>query len=339
MTRDAPDRVGLLPWHADCWARLQRARRSTRLPHALLLTGPSGVGKRRLARHLVASLLCAHADEQGTPCGECADCALLGAGTHPDLVSVVPDEEGKSGEIKVSAIRELAGTDALTPHRGAWKLILIEPAERMNLSAANALLKTLEEPTRGTLILLVSERPSRLPATIRSRCQTFTVPLPDASTALSWLAPRIAVGEARTLLRMARGAPLRALGLADEGRLSQRDQLFAGFIAVSRGQRDPVAEAAAWNKLEPEILLDWLGGWVVDLLRLTVNRSSEALTNPDKASELASVAGVIDPALGHHYLQRVWAAAAEDLANLNRLLLCESLLIEWRRLTRRRAPG
>jgi DNA polymerase-3 subunit delta' len=118
--------------------------------------------------------------------------------------------------------------------------------------------------------------------------------------------------------------------------LSQRDKLFSGFMAVSRGQRDPVAEAAAWNGLEPEILLDWLGGWIVDLLRLTVSRSSEALNNPDKASDLASLAAVIDPALGHRYLQRVWAAASEDLANLNRLLLCESLLIGCTRLTRHR---
>jgi DNA polymerase-3 subunit delta' len=320
---------GLLPWHRSRWDRLQRARRAGRLPHALLLTGPAGVGKRLLLRHLVESLLCRSPDEDGKPCGRCTDCTLLAADTHPDLIVVAPDEQGKSREIKVAAVRELAGSDALTAHRGGWRTLLIDPADRMNRSAANALLKTLEEPARGTLICLVSEHPSRLPATIRSRCQTLDLPLPAEDDALAWLSPRVSVGEPLTLLRLARGAPLRALDLADEERLSLREGLFAGFIEVSRGRLDPVAEAAAWNKLEPEILLDWLSGWVGDLLRLGVSPTRNGLCNPDKAAELANLAENLDPAGGHRFLQRVWAVGAEDLSNLNRLLLCESLLIEW----------
>jgi DNA polymerase-3 subunit delta' len=248
---------------------------------------------------------------------------------------VGPDGDGKSGEIKVSAIRDLTGTDALTPHRGGWKPILIDPAHRMNRSAANALLKTLEEPNRDTLICLVSEHPSRLPATIRSRCQTIGLPLPAEADALEWLAPRLRAGDPRTLLRLAHGAPLRALALADAERLSLRDRVFEGFMEVSRGRRDPVAEAVAWNGLEPALLFDWLGGWVVDILRLGADRSTRALNNPDKAAELASLADGLDAARGHRYLQRVWAAAAEDAVSLNQLLRCESLLIDWAGLTRR----
>lgn len=321
-------------WLVGPWERLQHARLAERLPHALLVTGVAGVGKRRLIEGFFGALLCAQSDAQGYACGKCADCALLAAGTHPDLVIVKPDEDTKSQEIKVAAIRELIGTEALTSHRGRWKLVLLDPAHRMNTSAANALLKTLEEPASDTLICLVSERPNRLAATIRSRCQTLQVPLPDETEALAWLSPRLHKGEPSTILRLAHGAPLRALGLADEECLSLRDRIFSGFVEVGIGKRDPVAEATTWNKLEPAILLDWLGGWISDLLRLTVGQPEPALTNPDKADDLSSLAARLDLAAAHRYLQRVWDASADDLSNLNRLLVYESLLVAWAGVTR-----
>lgn len=264
----SPAPPSLPPWLLSPWSALQGARRANRFPHALLLTGPLGVGKRLLVEALARSLLCPRTDARGFACGQCPDCLLLAAGTHPDLVRVGPDEETKSGEIRVDAIRALAGTEGLTAHRGGWKLILIDPAHRMNISAANALLKTLEEPAPSTLMCLVSEQPSRLPATIRSRCQALRLALPAEAEALAWLTPQVRGLGAATLLHLAHGAPLRALELADPERLAARDKLFAGFVAVAQGQRDPLTEAAAWNEANPALLLDWLSGWLSDLLRL-----------------------------------------------------------------------
>jgi DNA polymerase-3 subunit delta' len=325
-----------LPWHKGCWETIRRARRGGRFPHALLVTGPAGVGKRQLVALLSRSLLCAHPDDRGLACGRCRECELLAAGTHPDFVEIGPDLESKSDEIKVDSIRRLAASDALTAHRGGYKVVVLAPAQNMNASAANSLLKTLEEPSPGTLLCLICEQPGRLPATIRSRCQELKVPVPPESEALDWLHRHTSTTQAETLLRLAHGAPLKALGLADEDRLSQREQAFAGFAEVGRGVRDPIAEAAAWNRLEPTILLDWLSGWVSDLLRLACGHLAPRLTNPDRSETLRTLAGSLDPAEGHRYLQRVLEARAAEGSPINRLLLYESLLIDWARSAGRR---
>lgn len=303
----------------------------------MLLTGAAGLGKRVLAEQLIRSLLCPERDEQGFACGRCGDCALLAAGSHPDRVEVGPDGDAKSPEIKVDAIRKLASIGALTAHRGGWKLFLVDPAHRMNPSASNALLKTLEEPAPSTLICLISEYPARLAATIRSRCQVLRVPTPAEADALDWLRPRIQVGEAGTLLRLAYGAPLRAIELADAEQLSRRDRLFEGFAETGMGRRDPIAEAAAWKTVPPEILLDWLGGWVSDLMRLSVGHPAPRLINMDKVDVLSALARRLHGTAGHRFLRSIWSARAADVGNLNVQLLYEALLVEWARSMRTRS--
>lgn len=335
MTSQVQPPTQLPPWLREPWAALQGARALDRLPHALLLTGPSGIGKGLLFDALANALLCTRPGVGGFACGQCADCRLFAAGTHPDLVRILPDEEGKSGEIKVDAIRGLANTEGLTAHRGGWKLILINPAHRMNTSAANALLKTLEEPASGTLICLLSDQPNRLPATIRSRCQALRISLPAEAEALAWLKPMTQGFDAVTLLYLAHGAPLRARTLAQPELLALRDRLFTGFIAVSLGKRDPLNEAGAWNQADPALIFDWLGGWVSDLLRLRVVATQAAgvgprrLINADKERELLALALHLDAAAAHRFLQRLWRTGSSDTTNLNRLLLFESWLLEW----------
>lgn len=329
-----PDEGGLLPWQTAPWQRLQRARRSARLPHALLVTGPAGLGKRRLVDLLARSLLCTAPDPEGLPCGRCRDCLLLAAGTHPDRVELGPDPEGKSDEIKVDAVRRLGETDALTAHRGGWKLILIDPAHRMNISAANSLLKTLEEPAAQTLICLITEQPARLPATIRSRCQILHLPPPGEDVAIAWLGDRLPQGDPRVLLCLAHGAPLAALALA--GRLAERERLLAGFLAVGRGERDPLAEAAAWSRSELGLLLDWFAGWLSDLVRLASGQRAPRLINVDKERELARIAESVPVTAVHRLLQRVLAARGAQATTVNALLTLESLLTDWAELAERR---
>lgn len=332
----SPSHLEVLPaWLKEPWAALQGAIQADHLPHALLLTGPSGVGKRLLFEALGRSLLCPSKLPGGWACGNCPDCRLLAAGTHPDLVRVGPDEEGKSGEIKVDAIRALADTEALTAHRGGWKLIHIDPAHRLNTSAANALLKTLEEPAPSTCLCLVSEQPSRMPATIRSRCQVLRLAVPREVEALAWLGPQIPGFDAVTLLHLAHGGPLRALELANPERLALRGRLITGFVEVAQGHRDPLAEAATWNQAEPALLIDWLGGWISDLLRLlpSLVGTRPRLINPDREGEFRSLAARVDAGAAHRLLRRVWQSGTSDISNLNRLLLFETWLLEWARLT------
>ncbi len=326
----------LLPWHRSCWETIERARRADRLPHALLVTGPFGVGKRRLVAVLAHSLLCSGPDERGLACGDCRECELLAAGTHPDYKKIGPDPESKSDEIKVDAVRRLAASDALTAHRGGSKVIVLDPAQNMNVSAANSLLKTLEEPSAGTLLCLVCEQPGRLPATIRSRCQELKIPIPLESEALAWLRGQTDSTQASSLLRLAHGAPLAALLLADEARMSLREKVFGGFSEIARGARDPIGEATAWNKREPAVLLDWLSGWICDLLRIASGHPTPLLTNADKRETLCALAHGLDPAEGHRYLQKVLQARSSEDSSVNRLLLYECLLVEWARIAGRR---
>jgi len=338
-----------LPWQEAGWQRLRQARAAGRLPHALLVTGPAGVGKHRLVAALSRSLLCARPNAGGLACGQCRECELLAAGTHPDYLEIGPDPESKSDEIRVDAIRRLAASAALTAHRGGHKVVVLEPAQNMNLSAANSLLKTLEEPSPDTFLCLVCEQPGRLPATIRSRCRELRVPVPSEPQALEWLRAHTDSADAGLLLRLAYGAPLRALALARENRqqenrqqesgqqgdrLSQRTQALAGFVAVAGGTRDPVAEAAAWNEQEPAILLDWVYAWVSDLLRLASGHPAPRLINQDQLGELRNLARLLEPRAGHLYLMQLIEARADGYGSVNRLLLYESLLVQWARIFR-----
>lgn len=330
---DMPPLDAPLPWLVGIWGRLRQVRVSERLAHGLLVTGPRGVGKRHLVEMLVRALLCGspRADD-GAACGTCADCRLAASGSHPDLLRLGPDPESKSGEIRVEAIRELADRASLTAIRAPRKVIIIDPADRMNAAAANALLKTLEEPPGATLLCLIGEQPDRLPATVRSRCQPIKIVAPPSEQALDWLT-RTGQGQNGLLrLALAQGAPLRAAAEIDESLLERRQALLRGFLAVAGGEQDPVAEAAAWNRVGAGPSLEWLAGWLCDLLRLAAAPSAPRLDNPDMRGPFTGLAARLDAARVHRYLRRVAEARALTETTVNPQLLLESLLIEWSRL-------
>jgi DNA polymerase-3 subunit delta' len=321
-----------LPWLEAAWERLRLARASDRLAHGLLVTGPRGVGKRHLVEMLVRVLLCASPRDDGVACGACADCRLADSGSHPDLLRLGPDPESKSGEIRVEAIRELADRASLTAIRAPRKVVVIDPADRMNTAAANALLKTLEEPPGATLLCLIGEQPERLPATVRSRCQPIRIPTPPSKQALDWLS-RTGQGQNGLLrLSLGQGAPLRAASEIDEPLLEQRRALLCGFLAVAEGEQDPVVEAAAWNRVGVRPSLEWLAGWLCDLLRLATSSSAPRLDNPDMREPFTGLAARLEAVPGHRYLRRVIEARALTETTVNPLLLLESLLIEWSKL-------
>lgn len=256
-----PGAYEALPWHADAWQRLTAAR--TRLPHALLLQGQEGLGKRVFALRLARWLLCTHVDASGA-CGRCHGCALFDAGHHPDLLRVTLEEERTA--ITVDQIRGLADFISLKPHSASHKAVLIAPADLMNLNAANALLKLLEEPPLGSIFILASSRPARLPATIRSRCVPVVFRPPAAKIAQDWLAHRL--GHADTgLLAAAGGAPLRAQQLADPTAQAVTAEVRRDVDALAGGTGDPIRIAARWKNLGTKGTLDAARCYLAEQIR------------------------------------------------------------------------
>ncbi|MCL4315598.1 MAG: DNA polymerase III subunit, partial [Gammaproteobacteria bacterium] len=167
---------GLLPWHSAQWDALTARLRAAELPHALLLSGPEGLGKEQFARVFSQALLCAAPRKDGQACQNCPACVMFAAGTHPDFQCIAPAEEGKA--IGIDRVRELIAWIALKSHASGHKIALVTPAGRMTIEAANALLKTLEEPPAHSLLMLITDRPALLPATVRSRCQRMLFAVP-----------------------------------------------------------------------------------------------------------------------------------------------------------------
>jgi DNA polymerase-3 subunit delta' len=319
-----------LPWQEAQWNHLQQARRQGRLPHALLFSGPRGVGKERFARAFAQSVLCRDSDAEGRPCGVCRHCHLLHSGAHPDFQWIGPDPESKSGEIRIETIRALTGGASLTTQSGGYKMVVIQPAHRMNSSAANSLLKTLEEPTRDTLIILLTDQPARLLPTIRSRCQQVMFQIPPQAASLAWLADKIGEHDGATLLALASGAPLLALELDDGELLAARERMLKQFLALGDPREDPVALAGAWQGFDGRLLLEWLCGWVIDLLRLQATAQPPQLFNQDLAQALQRSADKLNSGVLHRYLGLVYEARGLCDGNLNPQLVLEKLLIEWR---------
>jgi DNA polymerase III subunit delta' len=239
------------PWLKPACAALDARLAADRLPHALLLHGQVGTGRNQLARWLAGRLL-------GVPVG------LLS--THPDCCEVGLDSERT--QITVAQVRTLVEFLSLTAG-GARKVALVTPAEAMNVSAANALLKTLEEPAGNAVIILVADSPRRLPLTVTSRCQRLRLPTPAPAEALAWLRQREPGVDWTTWLTLAGGAPaaavaLRAAAGADDAFLSA---LPADLAALARRDEGPVAIARRWTKVSASLALTWLEAQVTSSIR------------------------------------------------------------------------
>ncbi|MEP5765513.1 MAG: DNA polymerase III subunit delta' [Halieaceae bacterium] len=223
-----------LPWQMDNWQQLLPLVESSKLPHALMVAGPAGIGKRRFLEALAALVLCQQ-PAAGTACGSCRACTLLDAGSHTDLLSVSTEEDSRV--IKIDQVRALIDFAARTPALGERKVILLGPAEQMNINAANAVLKCLEEPSPSTLILLYSHQPSSLPATVRSRCQSLVLATPAVEQARDWLTQQLGQEQLATqLLDCSAGRPLAAMELFHSDGLDSQLAVRKGLQAVLQGK-------------------------------------------------------------------------------------------------------
>ncbi|MCB1866410.1 MAG: DNA polymerase III subunit delta' [Chromatiales bacterium] len=279
----------LPPWLVEPWQALWASERADRLHHALMITGAAGTGRRLLAERLAAALLCTRPDAQGAPCGHCAECHLLAAGSHPNRFSVQP-EEGRA--LGIDAIRDLGDALLLSGSRGRRRIGIVHAADSMTIAAANALLKTLEEPPAGVVLILVAERPGRLPATVRSRCHRLGVRAPSAAIARAWLGAQIAEPQrAPALLDAAGGAPFAALALADGDADRSRPRVLADVVDLIRGRASPLRLAQTWFEGDGALLLRWLHGWLIDALRIQAGGAGAASADlPELARGLRALA-------------------------------------------------
>ncbi len=269
--------MNIYPWQETIWKQLVSLPKGQ--PNALLLKGRSGIGKFDFARVISQYLLCEDRLPSLAACGKCQGCLWFANGSHPDFRLLEPavysehaeetdddektrDTEKKSGnQISIEQIRELYHFVNLTSHRHGYKVILIHPAEAMNTNAANAVLKTLEEPPSNTLFILVSHKPQRLLPTIVSRCRSVAMPVPDRDSALKWLSAQN-VSEPDIVLAQVGYSPLAALEISKSENQEQRKE-FLQLISSSKLNPLSLAESAQQYPLSD--IINWLQKWICDL--------------------------------------------------------------------------
>lgn len=272
--------------------------------HGLLIVGQSGIGKREFGLALSKFLLCEKYTEiieesAEQPCGNCQNCRLFDAGTHPDFHVLISEHESLEGRmpllhkysdryqdvkerdkrskpsrvISVEQVRSLIDRFSGHAHISKSRVGLILPAECMNINAANALLKLLEEPPPNSVLILVTPDPGQLPATIRSRCLVKTLPTPEKPDAICWIESNTQVQDSDIALTLANGGPLEVRNLSESGFLDQYENCLQGFAGIMLRNVNPVELAAQLNKLDFEQLLLWMQRFVTELIKLSTTTS------------------------------------------------------------------
>lgn len=259
------------PWHQRAHATFEACVRAGRVPHAVLVAGPSGCGKVALARDIARQLLCLEGAAGG--CGNCRSCRQMKGGAHPDFRDISFEINPKTGKLRdviiVEQIRALIEALYKTTTTSERKVAIIHPAERMTRSAANALLKTLEEPVGDTVLMLVAHDAGRLPATVRSRCQRLAVGLPPRDQALEWLGQSAGAAQqdAEEALAAAAGRPLEARALLESGALEHYRDAVRLLGLLSGGATSDGKALAAMADFDPSSLWTWLSLRCADLVR------------------------------------------------------------------------
>jgi len=343
------------PWQQLLWQQLYNNRAIEQFPHALLFSGVSGIGKKQFAFYLARALLCQSPREnpqtgQLEPCRQnetqilCRSCQLFSVASHPDCYHITPPSGKKI--IPVDAIRELIQWSVLSSQLGGKKVIIIEPAEAMNINAANSLLKTLEEPVADTIIILLSSKKQALPATIRSRCRPIDIQLPEKQDGINWLIQQN-VPQSELMLSLACGAPLLALQLSQGKQQEVRHFIIGQILSIVKDAADPVAvaellfkqsqtKAASGKKTAQKKLaihaydvIYWFDSLLADLVRLAQNCDKETIINIDYYEHLQPLANKLYLIKMLQLSDSINKAYNELQGQINVNLLFEQLLIDW----------
>lgn len=259
---------------------------------------------------------------------------MSAAGTHPDQAFIEPEEAGKA--IKIDAVRQLTARSVLAAQESAYRVFVIMPAEAMNRAAANALLKTLEEPAPRSLLLLVSSHPSRLPATIRSRCQVLDFRTPPVGDAAAWLREQGQGGDIDALLAIGAGAPLRAMQAAADDWLGEATRLLTELTALKQRKSNPLQIVEEWEKRPLTFMLDGFKRFTADLIRINSGAGDARLYHPGMGGDLQTLGQGIDLQELYFFNDGLLESERAAANNLNVPMMLEHIANHWLKITR---PG
>lgn len=339
-----------MSWLKAPWQTVHSRLAGDRLPHGLLVSGEAGVGKRKFAEAVAALLVCDQAQSsalQGiaagsserAPCGTCKQCELTGAGTHPDIRAYAPE---KSRMIKVDQVRALSAFAVASPQVARRKVIIVDRADQLNINAANALLKTLEEPSADVVLLLLQEAGRPILPTLRSRCQSLVIKAPDMESAAQWLTTEVSRLEEKDrptpeqclkALELAAYAPRLALDYLTGEFMTQREQALTDFRQFLKGQLTVGETAKSFKVLGHDKILWLMEGWAADLARIQVGGAPRDSDTTDVLGYLAKSAG---PWRAHELLDAIRESRTATVYNVSPELEAERLLMLWQALMPRR---
>ena len=321
-TAALPGSTATASWLAPAREQLAATVRRDRIAHALLIQDSPGAGGSQLGLWTAQLLLCV-ATQADRPCGTCAACASVTQDRHPDFTRIGLLEESK--QIRIEQARELSAHLALASHQGGYKVALIDPADALNWNAANALLKTLEEPPSRTVLILVAQQPSRLPATILSRCQRVRVRAPEREPALQWLNESAGEGPWDAVLDVIGTAPLLGVRMDPRAVLQVRDETVAGLRDLASRRADAAQLADGWTRSELPLRLACFENWLTERIRGGLGAGTYSVemrdgTHPGQADPGSNVVRLFD------LLDRLRSLRAALATPVNRSLVLESLL-------------
>lgn len=333
-----------LPWHGDVWQQTLNVFRAGSSGHAYLLHGEADTGKRHFATRLAEYLLC-QSPLPTTACGLCKSCLLNAAGNNPDLLVLEPEEGSK--QIKVEQVRDVRQFLEMRSHGKGRRIIIIDTAESLGTSSANALLKGLEEPPQDVAFLLLSDRPRAVLPTISSRAQSLRMPRPRRDEVLAWLlmlSEQPSVGDLEQIIELAQGRPLAARAIIDSGIATAYAEIGETLLALAQQREYPLNVASRFSKSHCLELLTMLLHWLAELSKFRMTASATRLKGQALLALAQSLAGTHEAerqqeqTLALLQLYNRVATAQMQLVgttNPNTQLLLEDLLLDFARLFKR----
>lgn len=311
------------PWQRHVWDEFVQRVKSHRTPNAMLIHGVAGVGIELLAHAMGQYLLCSSPVSHAA-CGTCKACRLFAAGTHPDFQIITLEDKAK--QLKIDQVREVSEFVGQTAQMHGYKVVVIEYADTMNMNAANALLKNLEEPAGKTAFFLTSDQPNRLLPTIRSRCFQQVVTVPSPAQTMTWLAEQD-VNVTDDMLRQAGGAPLSVKDWLTRDIFADRKKIIDGLLSIALQQQSPMVVAQQWVRGDISLVLDTMQYCIETCLQGII--AHKALTTD--LQKLQIMLADLDVKMIFRYRDTLSHKKSQFIrnANINAGLMVEELWLDW----------